>query len=126
MPALQTVLIRVPDSIWGVIDFEPDTDLPDIRNQTFVHAEVGTLFIIPRERDLVRFYLQISADATASLVDPATGRVDKDRTSPEKLIERAQEILRPYKISVKDGRIEWWTIYVGACRPSAICSVDGC
>ena len=42
----------MPDSIWGVIDFEPDTDLPDIRNQTFVHAEVGTLFIIPRERDL--------------------------------------------------------------------------
>ena len=103
------------DAIWGVIDFEIDTDLPDIRNQTFVHTHEGMMFIIPREQDLVRFYIGQSTESAAALVDPATGRVDKNRASPEKLLAEARKILSPYKVEVKNDRIVWWNIYAGVC-----------
>ena len=100
------------DSVWGVIDLEADTDFPDIRNQTFVHSDEGVLFIVPRENDLNRLYIQ---QPESDLLDPATGRVDKDRTSPEKILDEARKILSPYKLEVKNGRVDWWTVYTGEC-----------
>jgi len=47
--------------------------------------------IIPREGDKVRFYIQLSA---SDVLDPATGRVNKDRMSPEKLLEVCRLTLR--------------------------------
>lgn len=98
------------DSVWGVIDLEADTDFPDIRNQTFVHSDEGVLFIVPRENDLNRLYIQ---QPESDLLDPATGRVDKDRTSPDKILDEARKILSPYKLEVKNGRVDWWTVYTG-------------
>ena len=63
----------------------PDTDFPDLRSQSFVHSHAGTLFIIPRENDQIRVSIQLSANS--DLCDPLTGRVDKSRTSPEKLLK---------------------------------------
>ena len=91
----------------------PDTDFPDVRAQSFVHSHDGTLFVIPREHDRVRLYIQQGPDS--DVVDPATGRADKRRTSPETLLEQGRKILRPYRMEARDGGVEWWTVYVGAC-----------
>ncbi len=65
---------------------------------------------IPREGDLVRLYIQQGPDS--DIIDPATGRADKTRTSPERLLEQAQKILKPYRMEIKDGKVDWWTVYV--------------
>ncbi|OJA14166.1 hypothetical protein AZE42_12393 [Rhizopogon vesiculosus] len=44
----------------------------------------GSCLIIPREGDKVRFYVQLS---DSDVLDPITGRLDKNRMSPEKLLE---------------------------------------
>ena len=99
------------DSVWGVIDMVPDTDLPDIRCQAIIRSNHGNMFIIPRENELVRLYIQ--QVETAHLVDPRTGRIDKDRTNPEEILAQAQKMLSPYKMNIKDGKLGWWTVYVG-------------
>ncbi len=95
-----------------MLDFVPDTDFPDFRALTYVHSHAGTLFIIPREGDMVRVYIQ---EANAShLIDPMTGRVNKNRTTPEKLLLHAQKILSPYRIDIRRGQdVHWWTVYSG-------------
>jgi hypothetical protein len=40
--------------------------------------------VIPREGDRVRLYIQLS---DKDVVDPATGRVDKNRMGPDQLLE---------------------------------------
>lgn len=46
------------DYIWGVLDIVPITDLPDIRKRCAIHsASDGSIMIIPREGNLVRFYI---------------------------------------------------------------------
>lgn len=103
-------------AIWGVVDLLPDTDLPDVRCMTYIHSEHGTMFIIPRERDLIRLYIQQPDDS--EVIDPTTGRVDKNRSSPEKILAQAQKMLHPYHLNIKDGHINWWTIYVGEYSPN--------
>ncbi|KIK81429.1 hypothetical protein PAXRUDRAFT_15250 [Paxillus rubicundulus Ve08.2h10] len=83
------------DSIWGVIDVKPDTDLPDIRKLTKIQSINGTCMIIPREDDIVRLYIQLSG---GDIIDPSTGRVDKSRTSPEKLFEVARKMFQPFEL----------------------------
>ena len=78
-----------------------------------MHSQHGTVFTIPREHDQVRVYIQ--QDADADVFDPATGRVDKNRTNPEKILAQARKILKPYQLDAKDGNITWWTVYVGEC-----------
>lgn len=73
----------VSDYIWGVIDFIPDTDFPDIRNRAAIHSSNGSCMIIPREGDKVRFYLQM---ADKDVMDPETGRIDKHKVTAENLI----------------------------------------
>ena len=89
----------------------PDTDFPDIRVNSIVHSTHGTLFIIPREHDQIRLYIQQGTDS--DVIDPSTGRVDKNRTSPDKILTQARKILEPYRLEIKDGNILWWTVYVG-------------
>ncbi|OJA16626.1 hypothetical protein AZE42_06001 [Rhizopogon vesiculosus] len=72
------------DHIWGVIDIIADTDFPDIHNGSVIHSTSGSRLIIPREGDIVRFYIQLS---DSDVLDPITGRVDKNRMSAEKLLE---------------------------------------
>ncbi|RDX51328.1 hypothetical protein OH76DRAFT_1555070 [Lentinus brumalis] len=110
------------DSIWGVVDMVPDTDFPDIRCQAFVHSNAGTLFVIPRENDLIRLYIQQSS--TQDIIDPQTGRIDKDRTSPGKLIEQGKKIFQPYTIQPKDGNINWWTVYAVGQRVAKQYSIN--
>ena len=66
--------------------------------------------MIPRENDIVRLYMQQSENH--DLIDPTTGRVDKDRTSPEKLLEEVGKVIKPYSIDTESAKINWWTVYV--------------
>jgi phenol 2-monooxygenase len=62
----------------------PDTDFPDIRKKTLIHSNNGSCMVIPREGDRVRLYIQFS---DKDVVDPTTGRVDKNRIGPDQLLE---------------------------------------
>ena len=41
------------DLYWGVIDFVPETNFPDVRNFCALHTHHGSLMLIPREADMV-------------------------------------------------------------------------
>ena len=113
-PVSATILLTInpSDSMWGVVDMHVETDFPDGRGWTFLHSHHGTLMNIPRENDLVRFYIQLPDDT--DFVDKQTGRVDRARATPEKLIETAVNIFEPYHVE-KFGEVEWWTIYISEC-----------
>ena len=97
------------DYIWGVVDMVPDTDFPDIRAKSAVHSHNGSCMVIPREGDLVRLYIQL---ADRDVVDPVTGRVDKSRMGPERLLEVAKKSFKPYRIENAEGHFDWWTLYI--------------
>lgn len=63
---------------------KPDTDFPDVRNRCAIHSNNGSCMIIPREGDAIRLYIQLSGKEA---LDPSTGRVDRSKISPEKLLE---------------------------------------
>ncbi|KAI0701479.1 FAD binding domain-containing protein [Cytidiella melzeri] len=104
--------------IWGVIDMIPDTNFPDIRNRCAIHSNNGSIMIIPREGDLIRLYIQLT---DTDLVNPETGRVDKDRVGPEKLLQVAKKSLHPYTIDT--DAFDWWTIYIIGQRVASKFSV---
>ncbi|KAH9851912.1 FAD binding domain-containing protein [Lenzites betulinus] len=109
------------DYIWGVIDIEPEGDFPDVRCKTAVHSHNGSCMIIPREGDLIRLYIQL---ADRDVLDPATGRVDKARVSPEKLLSVAKASFAPFRMDAKDGKFDWWTLYIIGQRVAAQFSVQ--
>ncbi|GFF52711.1 phenol 2-monooxygenase [Aspergillus udagawae] len=47
------------DDSWGVLDIIPLTDFPDIRKRFIIKSKYGTLMMIPRERKLVRVYVEL-------------------------------------------------------------------
>ena len=63
--------------------------------------------IIPREGDKVRLYLQLM---DADVVNPETGRVDRNKMGPEKLMKVASKTFHPYSIRAEE--YDWWTIYI--------------
>ncbi|KIK76675.1 hypothetical protein PAXRUDRAFT_835269 [Paxillus rubicundulus Ve08.2h10] len=106
------------EAIWGVIDIIPDTDLPDIRKVTRIHSTNGTCMVIPREDDKVRLYIQLPG---SDVFDPSTGRVDKRKMSPEKLLGVARKMFRPFELRATE--VEWWTIYTIGQRIASSYSV---
>jgi len=72
------------DLIWGVVDTVFETNFPDIRNRCAIHSENGSAMVIPREGDKARLYIQLS---DKQVVDPATGRVDKNRVSTDHILQ---------------------------------------
>ncbi|KAI9567993.1 FAD binding domain-containing protein [Boletus coccyginus] len=107
--------------IWGVVDIVPETNFPDIRNRAIIRSRSGTCLIIPREGNLVRFYIQLS---DVDIMDPLTGRVDKSRMTPEKLVSVLKMILHPFELG-DPKEVEWWTIYVIGQRVASSYSVQG-
>nr|VWO96612.1 p-hydroxybenzoate hydroxylase [Ganoderma boninense] len=108
------------DSIWGVVEIIPETDFPDLRNWAIIQSNHGTLMNIPREGDLVRFYIQLPPDT--DLVNPDTGRVDVAKASAGRLMECAAKILHPFTVK-QVGEAEWWTVYMIGQRVARSCSV---
>ena len=100
---------RVPigdkqDHAWGVMDVLVESDFPDIRTKCSIHShDGGSILLIPREGGyLVRFYVDLGD------VDPDDG--GKVRETPlENIIERANKIMHPYTVDVRD--VAWWSVY---------------
>lgn len=88
---------------WGVMDVLVNTDFPDWRIKCAINAEAGNILHIPREGGyLSRMYIDLGAVAA-----------DDDhrvrQTPIEEIIRRANEILHPYTIDVK--QVAWHSVY---------------
>ncbi len=90
--------------LWGVMDVLPVTDFPDIRLKAAIQsATEGSILIIPREGGyLVRLYIELDALH-------GDERAADRNVSAEMLIEKAQAILAPYTLEVKE--VAWWSAY---------------
>ncbi|MFT4233029.1 MAG: FAD-dependent monooxygenase [Leucobacter sp.] len=94
---------------WGVMDVLAVTDFPDIRRKSIIQShDGGNILLIPREGNyLVRWYVDL-------------GEVREDdrdavrQTTVEQIAARANAILHPYALDVKD--VSWWSVYEVAHR----------
>ena len=95
------------DYIWGVLDIVPITDFPDIRMRCAIHsADSGSVMVIPRENKLVRLYIQVT---TTEKIGEQASRADRSKINPEVILQSAQRIMAPYKITYRV--LDWWTAY---------------
>lgn len=88
---------------WGVMDVLVNTDFPDWRTKCAINSEAGNILHIPREGGyLSRMYIDLGEVAA-----------DDDRrvrqTPVEEIVRRANEILHPYSIDVK--QVAWSSVY---------------
>lgn len=84
------------DSYWGVLDGELDTDFPDIWSKTVVYSEEhGSVLIIPRERNLTRFYIEVK---------------NQQNSIDEKFVmDQARKVMAPYNLEWLS--VEWFGNY---------------
>ncbi|HOV18273.1 MAG TPA: FAD-binding monooxygenase [Ottowia sp.] len=89
---------------WGVMDVLAVTDFPDIRVKCAIQSDAdGSILLIPREGGhMVRFYVDLGD------VDPAA-RAAVRQTTVEQTIARAQKILHPYTLDVRE--VAWYSVY---------------
>jgi phenol 2-monooxygenase len=88
---------------WGVMDVLAVTDFPDIRLKCAIQGEAGNILLIPREGGhLFRMYVDLGE------VPEGDARAVRS-TSIEQVIARANAILAPYTLDVKD--VAWNSIY---------------
>lgn len=89
---------------WGVMDVLAVTDFPDIRLKTLVQSAAdGSLLIIPREGGyLIRIYVELDQ------LDESE-RVASRKITVGHIIERAQQVLRPFTLDVRE--VAWWSVY---------------
>ncbi|MCK1395825.1 FAD-binding monooxygenase [Bradyrhizobium sp. 1] len=89
---------------WGVMDVLAVTDFPDIRFKSLIQsAKDGSLLIIPREGGyMARLYVELAK------LD-AGERVANRNITAEDVIAKAQRILKPHTLEVKE--IAWWSVY---------------
>ncbi len=88
---------------WGVMDVLVNTDFPDWRIKCAINAQAGNILHIPREGGyLSRMYIDLGAVAA-----------DDDhrvrQTPIEEIIRRANEILHPYSLDVR--QVAWHSVY---------------
>ena len=88
---------------WGVMDVLVNTDFPDWRTKCAINAEAGNILHIPREGGyLSRMYIDLGA-----VSDDDDHRVRQ--TPIDEIIRKANEILHPYSIDVK--QVAWHSVY---------------
>ncbi|OMH35074.1 FAD-binding monooxygenase [Tersicoccus sp. Bi-70] len=89
---------------WGVMDVLAETDFPDIRTKCAIQSHTGgSILLIPREGG---FLFRMYVDLGEVPVDNA-GAVRK--TPIEEIIRRANEIMHPYTVQVRD--VAWHSVY---------------
>lgn len=78
--------------------------IADIRSKCSIHSvSAGNVIVIPRERKLVRLYIQLKEIEVVGM------QVDRSQITPEMILRAAQRIMSPYKIIY--DYCEWWTAY---------------
>ena len=93
---------------WGVMDVLAVTDFPDFRKKCIIHSAAGSILHIPREGNhLARIYVDLGE------TDEHDGGQVRG-TSLDEVIARANAILHPYTLDVKD--VPWHSVYEVAHR----------
>ena len=88
---------------WGVMDVLVNTDFPDWRTKCAINSEAGNILHIPREGGyLSRMYVDLGEVA-------ADDHHQVRRTPVEEIVRRANEILSPYTLDVKE--VAWHSVY---------------
>lgn len=88
---------------WGVMDVLANTDFPDIRTKCAIQSTHGSILLIPREGGfLFRMYVDLGEV-------PADNNGEIRKTTIEQIIAKANEILHPYTVDVKD--VPWHSVY---------------
>ena len=88
---------------WGVMDVLANTDFPDIRTKCAIQSEHGSILHIPREGGfLFRSYVDLGE------VPEGDNRTVRN-TPIEAIIAKANDILSPYSLDVKN--VAWWSVY---------------
>ncbi|MCM2973317.1 FAD-binding monooxygenase [Larsenimonas suaedae] len=89
---------------WGVMDVLARTDFPDIRTKCAIQSHSGgSILLIPREGGhLFRMYVDLGEV-------PADGGSAVRNTPIEQIIAKANDILTPYTLDVKD--VAWHSVY---------------
>ncbi|MFC8598167.1 MULTISPECIES: FAD-dependent monooxygenase [unclassified Isoptericola] len=88
---------------WGVMDVLVNTDFPDWRTKCAINSEAGNILLIPREGGyLCRVYVDLGEVA-------ADDHHRVRRTPIEEIVRRANEILTPYQLDVKE--VAWHSVY---------------
>jgi phenol 2-monooxygenase len=88
---------------WGVMDVLVNTDFPDWRTKCAINSRAGNILHIPREGGyLSRMYIDLG-----EVAEDDDHRVRQ--TPIEEIIRKANEILRPYTIDVK--QVAWHSVY---------------
>ena len=100
-------------AVWGVLDGELETDFPDIWSKTLVYSqEHGSILIIPRERNMTRFYIELKSGPKSADRSKELGQ--------EFVMQRAKEIMAPFDVNWK--YIEWFGRYqIGQRVASRFC-----
>lgn len=95
--------------VWGVLDVLANTDFPDFQIKCSIQsATEGNILLIPREGGyLSRLYVDLGEKE-----DSASTTVSD--YSVEFVIEKANRILKPYSLDVKE--VTWWSVYEVAHR----------
>ncbi|KAL1849062.1 hypothetical protein Plec18170_007721 [Paecilomyces lecythidis] len=88
------------EDYWGVLDIIPLTNFPDIRKRFIVKSKFGNLMMIPREKRLVRVYVELS---------PSTAAQYKMEENAGFIMSQVEVIMQPY--SMKAKHIAWSTVY---------------
>ncbi|MFT4258147.1 FAD-dependent monooxygenase [Microbacterium sp.] len=88
---------------WGVMDVLVNTDFPDWRTKCAINSEAGNILHIPREGGyLSRMYIDLG--------EVAADDDHRVRQTPiEEIVRRANAILHPYSIEVKE--VAWHSVY---------------
>ncbi|MFE5339470.1 FAD-dependent monooxygenase [Isoptericola sp. NPDC056578] len=88
---------------WGVMDVLVNTDFPDWRTKCAINSEAGNILLIPREGGyLCRVYVDLG--------EVAADDHHRVRSTPvEEIVRRANEILTPYALDVKE--VAWHSVY---------------
>ncbi|MEN0021861.1 MAG: FAD-dependent monooxygenase [Microbacterium sp.] len=88
---------------WGVMDVLVNTDFPDWRTKCAINSEAGNILHIPREGGyLSRMYIDLG--------EVAADDDHRVRQTPiAEIIRRANDILRPYTLDVKE--VAWHSVY---------------
>lgn len=101
--------------VWGVMDCWVQSDFPDLKLKCLIHSRHdGSIMVIPRENNLVRFYVQLLNEDSQCAKYTATLATCQ---------EQAKKIFYPY--TLKFGDTDWFSIYQIGQRLANTYTLDG-
>nr|WGT94077.1 oxepinone-forming flavin-monooxygenase [Boreostereum vibrans]7YJ0_A Chain A, VibO [Boreostereum vibrans]7YJ0_B Chain B, VibO [Boreostereum vibrans]7YJ0_C Chain C, VibO [Boreostereum vibrans]7YJ0_D Chain D, VibO [Boreostereum vibrans] len=90
------------DLHWGIVDAVINSDFPHRWTfGTVLNSEYGGCLIIPRERNMVRLYVQLRAEPGKAF--------DHSKWGPEEILVILNKVFAPYTLSYAEP-VDWYTI----------------